>query len=125
MATLDADGIAQLAIELGLVNLTQVSECQDAAPSRSAQDLLRLLERKGYLTPFQSGKLLKGERDGYLLGGYRLLYKIASGSFGRVFRADEPHSGTVVAVKVLRRRWTNDAHSIDLFEREAKVGIAL
>ena len=51
-------------------------------------------------------KLLKGETDGYFLGGYRLLYKIASGSFGRVFRADDPSSGTVVAIKVLRRRWS-------------------
>ena len=60
------------------------------------------LERKGFITPWQSGKVLKGDIDGFFLGGYRLLYKIASGSFGRVFRADDPRSGRVVAVKVLR-----------------------
>ena len=43
---------------------------------------LKAMERKGLLTPWQSGKLLKQEKDGYFLGGYRILYKIASGSFG-------------------------------------------
>lgn len=127
MAIQDTDTLARLALELGLVTDSQLSECRDEkghlAPT--PQELLRVLERKGFLTPWQSGKLLKGEREGFLLGGYRLLYRIASGSFGRVFRADDPRTGTVVAVKVLRRRWSTDTHSIDLFEREAKVGMSL
>jgi serine/threonine protein kinase len=83
------------------------------------------MERKGYLTPWQSYKLLKGEPDGYFLGGYRILYKISSGSFGRVYRADDPRTGTVVAIKVLRRKWSEDKHNIELFEREGKVGMSL
>ncbi|MCI0347525.1 MAG: aminoglycoside phosphotransferase family protein, partial [Chloroflexi bacterium] len=70
---------------------------------------------KGYLTPWQSQKLLKGDTDGFFLGGCRLLYKIASGSFGRVFRAEECSSGRVVAIKVLRRRWSDNPHNIELF----------
>src|SRR5262249_54299028 len=60
-----------------------------------------------------------------VLGGYRILYKIAAGSFGRVYRADDPRSGRVVAVKVLRRRWSDDTQRIDLFAREARVGLQL
>ena len=89
------------------------------------QDLLRSLERKGHLTPWQTAKLLKGENDGYFLGGYRILYKIASGSFGRVFRAEDSNTGRMVAVKVLRRRWSEDKARIDLFAREGKVGLQL
>ena len=59
------------------------------------------------------------------LGGYRLLYKISSGSFGRVFRADDPRSGRVVAVKVLRRRWSEDQARIENFNREGRVGMTL
>src|SRR5262249_44964308 len=81
--------------------------------------------RKAYLTPWQSGRLLKGDTNGFFLGGYRILYKIASGSFGRVFRADDPASGRVVAIKVLRRRWSDNQERIDLFEREGKVGLKL
>jgi serine/threonine protein kinase len=84
-----------------------------------------LLERKGYVTPWQSHKLLRGDREGYFLGGYRVLYKIASGSFGRVFRADDPRTGADVAIKVLRKRWSEDPHKVELFEREGRVGMSM
>src|SRR6202040_1437559 len=67
----------------------------------------------------------KQEKDGYFLGGFRLLYKIASGTFGRVYRADDPRSGRIVAIKVLRRKWSDDKHNIDQFEREGRGGITL
>jgi serine/threonine protein kinase len=59
------------------------------------------------------------------LGGYRLLYRIAAGSFGRVYRADNLRTGEVVAIKVLRRRWAEDQRKIELFEREGKVGLQM
>src|SRR5262245_58841980 len=127
MADLDAATLAQQAIRLGLINESQVQECWDELGQRGgeAAPLVRILERKAYLTPWQSSKLLKGDSDGYFLGGYRKLYRIASGSFGRVFRADDPHTGAVVAIKVLRRRWSDKPHNIELFEREGKVGLTL
>lgn len=70
---------------------------------RSAEAVLKIFERKAYLTPFQANKLIKGDYDGYILGGFRILYKIASGTFGRVYRADDPRSGQIVAIKVLRK----------------------
>ncbi len=127
MANLDAADLARHAVSIGLINDWQVRECQDD-PECNPSDpgsLLRLLERKGYVTPWQTQKLLKADKDGYFLGGYRLLYKISSGSFGRVYRADDPQTGTIVAVKVLRNRWSENAHSVELFEREGKVGLQL
>jgi serine/threonine protein kinase len=125
MPNLDAAALAKLAVQLRLVTQDQVDECRQENNGSDGQVLLRAFERKGYLTPFQTHKLQKGDQDGYFLGGYRLLYKIASGSFGRVFRADDPHTHTIVAVKVLRRRWTSNTHSVELFEREAKLGMSL
>src|SRR5205085_12620700 len=58
-------------------------------------------------------------------GGYRILYKIASGSFGRVYRGDDPRTGQTVAVKVLRNKWTMDKQKVDLFMREGKLGLAI
>lgn len=126
-ANLDASGIGQLALRFGLVSDDQVRECLIELDDRTApaSDLLRLMERKRYLTPWQSGKLMKGDTDGYFLGGYRLLYKIASGSFGRVYRGDDPRSGQVVAVKVLRNKWTMDKQKVDLFMREGKLGLTI
>jgi eukaryotic-like serine/threonine-protein kinase len=127
MSNLTAAALAQLATKLGLLGQTQLQECRESltAANASPDQFLRALERKGYLTPWQSQKLLKGELTGYFLGGYRLLYKIASGSFGRVFRADDPQTGVVVAIKVLRQRWSEERRTIELFEREGKVGRSL
>lgn len=123
----DASGIGQLAIRLGLVTEEHVRECLLELDDKKAPgaDMIRLLERKRYLTPWQSSKLLKGDTDGYFLGGYRLLYKIASGSFGRVYRGDDPRTGQVVAIKVLRNKWTLDKQKVALFMREGKLGMTI
>ena len=125
--TFDASGIGQLALRLGLVSEEQVRECLFELDDKKApgEDMIRLMERKRYITSFQGNKLRKGDTDGYFLGGYRLLYKIASGSFGRVYRGDDPRSGQVVAVKVLRNKWTMDKQKIDLFLREGKLGMSI
>ena len=129
MPNLDASTAAQQAVRLGLLTKEQVQEAWDELGRKTgtAEEFLRVMERKGHLTPWQSSKLLKGDTEGYFLGGYRLLYKIASGSFGRVYRADDPRTGTVVAIKVLRNRWSEDKHKhkIDLFEREGKIGMSM
>jgi serine/threonine protein kinase len=127
MAIPDAAVLAQLATKAGLVTPEQVQEVWDELGVRGGEPepFLRVLERKGQLTPWQSAKLLKGDLDGYFLGGYRILYKVASGSFGRVFRAEDPTTGRVVAIKILRRRWSDKQEQIDLFEREGKLGLSL
>jgi serine/threonine protein kinase len=127
MAELDAEGVGLLAVRLGLVPIDPMQEALEELGDRhgNSMEFLRILERKGHLTPWQSQKLLKGDTEGYFLGGYRLLYKIASGSFGRVYRAEDPGTGTVVAIKVLRNRWTEDPKNIGLFEREGKVGMTM
>jgi serine/threonine protein kinase len=123
----DASGIGQFAMRLGLVTEDQVRECLYELDDKKApgEEMIRLLERKRYLTSFQGNKLRKGDQEGYFLGGFRLLYKIASGSFGRVYRGDDPRSGQVVAVKVLRNKWTMDKQKIDLFLREGKLGMTI
>jgi len=127
MDTPDAATIAQQALNLGLVTEEQLIQVWDELGKKDGppEPLLQALERKGYLTPWQSSKLLKGDPDGYFLGGYRILYRIASGSFGRVYRAEDPRSSRVVAIKVLRRKWMEDPHGVDLFVREGKVGMTL
>src|SRR5690349_19578939 len=116
MADLDPQALALLAVKVGLLTEDQVRETWEELGERPShpEPFLRVLERKGLLTPWQSTKLLKGDPDGYFLGGYRVLYKVASGSFGRVFRAEDPGTGRVVAIKVLRRRWSEDKQRIEL-----------
>lgn len=127
MAEVDATTLANMAVRVGLLTPEQVQEAWEELGKKGGdpEPFLRAMERRGHLTPWQSAKLVKQEKDGYFLGGYRILYKIASGSFGRVYRADDPRSGRIVAIKVLRRKWSEKKHTIDLFEREGRIGMTL
>ncbi len=123
----DPLALGRLAVKVGLITEAQLAEAFDEFGGKppDLMTVLRALERRGWLTPWQSAKLLAGDESGYFLGGYRILYKVASGSFGRVFRADDPRDGRVVAIKVLRKRWSEDQQRIDLFIREGRVGQTL
>ncbi len=127
MSTLDSITLANNTIRMGLLTQLQVNQAFADLNSRKVapQEFLRCLERKGFLTPYQTTKLLKGETDGFFLGGYRILYKIASGSFGRVYRAVDASTGRIVAIKILRKKWSEDKRKIELFMREAKLGMTL
>ena len=69
---LDAAEVGGLATRLGLIMEDQLRECRDElGPLSDAQMLVAILERKQYLTAYQGQKLLKGDTEGYTLGGYR------------------------------------------------------
>lgn len=125
----DALALADLCIRAGLLSQLEVQDVWEELGKKGEdiEPFLKVLERKGQLTSWQIQKLLKGDTDGMVLGGYRIRYKISSGSFGRVFRADDPRTGRVVAVKVLRRKWSEDKSKnvIELFEREGRMGMTL
>jgi eukaryotic-like serine/threonine-protein kinase len=108
----------------GLMEPAQLQECvariQASGPSIDA--LLREIEQRHYLTPYQVSKLRKRESDGLRLGPYKLLYRNASGSFARVFRAVSVLDGQMVGVKVLRQRWAEDPRTVSLFRREGELG---
>jgi serine/threonine protein kinase len=127
MADLDATTLGTDLVRIGLITEAQLQLALEQFGGRpsNGEKLLLFLEKKGFITPWQTSKIVKGDREGFILGGYRLLYKIQSGSFGRVFRGQEVNTGRVVAVKVLRRRWSDDQQRIELFQREARVGMSL
>jgi serine/threonine protein kinase len=127
MDDLDATSFGLLVVRLGLITEQQLNEAREELPegSNDLHVLLRILERRSLLTPWQVDRVFKGITDGYFMGGYRILWKIASGSFGRVFRGDDPSTGRVVAIKILRLRWSEDPKQVELFFREGRLGLNL
>jgi serine/threonine-protein kinase len=125
---LDAKGVFSLSLINNLMTEVQIGEVKERLGENPDLDTLyRYLERERILTAWQLERLRKGEIDGFQLGGYTILYKISSGSFGRVYRAVDPRTGRIVAIKVLRRRhaMSEDKQKIDLFMREGQVGLKL
>lgn len=115
--------LRRVLLKLELVPQDQLTAAVEevAELSRTSAPLLDLLERKGQLTSYQLAKLHKGETDGLVLGRYKLLYRNASGSFARVFRACSLDDGKMIGLKVLRQRWASDPNYVKQFHREAEI----
>lgn len=127
MAELTAEQIAQRAFDLDLVNERQLQEIWSEFGRRNVppDEFVQFVLRRELLTNFQLDRLLKGERGGYFYGQYKVLYMVAGGSFARVYRAAHRETGVVRALKVLRKRYSDDPAQTEHFVREGHVGQSL
>jgi serine/threonine protein kinase len=116
--------LEQLLVRLRLIEPEQVEGFRSRLPpgDACAGDLLRALESRHLLTPYQVSKLEKGETDSLVLGEIKLLYRNASGSFARVFRGASLTDGRMLGLKILRQRWAVNPRIVRLFRREAELG---
>ncbi len=112
---------AKKLIDLGLLAREEAAAALDAVGDATGKELISLLERRQMLTPFQIQKLDAGETTGYFAGRYKLLYVIAAGTFARVYRAIDPTTGNVVAVKILKSKHAADPDSVKNFHREGEI----
>ena len=127
MSRLNAEQIAQRAFNLGLVDDRQLQDLWGRLGSRHVDndDFLQMAVRAEMLTNYQVERLVNGEKTGFFFGDYKVLYLVGAGSFARVYRAIHKDTGQVVAVKVLRERFSNDPAQYKLFVREGKLGCTL
>ena len=58
-------------------------------------------------------------------GRYRVLERIGSGGMADVYCAEDTHLGRQVALKVLHRRFAQDAEFVERFRREARSAAGL
>jgi serine/threonine protein kinase len=124
MAEASAEKIAQLAFDAGVLDERQVQEAWAHFGRRNipGHELLQFLLRREYLTNWQVDRLLQEQRHGYFCSHYKLLYIAGAGTFSRVYRAAHRETGKMAAVKVLRRRFSDDEVQTDQFLREGKLG---
>jgi eukaryotic-like serine/threonine-protein kinase len=127
MVELSAEQIAQRAFDLDLIDERQLQELWGQIGSRqlSGDEFQQLLLRRELLTNYQTDRLLRGDRSGFFYGDYKVLYLIGTGTFARVYRASHKTTGEIVALKVLRRRFAEDAEQADRFYREGVMGATL
>lgn len=127
MSDLSAEQFAQRAFDMGLINERQLETVWSEFGTRNvaAVDLRNLMLRKELLTNFQVEKLLRNDRSGYIYGDYKALYLVGTGTFARVFRAVNMKTQRVAAVKVLRKRFSDDPEKTEQFLREGQMGAAL
>ena len=119
-----AEKVAQRAFDLGLLDERQLREAWASFGTREVplNDFLQLLLRREFMTNYQIERLMKGDRAGFFFGDYKVLYLVGTGTFARVYRAVHHESGQVVALKVLRNRYSENPMQYGLFVREGTVG---
>lgn len=123
MVPRSVDELSRLLADMQLVSLEDLRRCRSELGSgASGLQLLELLERRHFLTSWQISKLQKGDTSGMVLGGCKLLYKNASGSFARLYRGARIGTNESVGIKLLRDRYTGDIETVQLFRREGEIG---
>ncbi len=119
-----AEEFAHLAQELELVSAAdlQTAWAELGGHNVPVEDLGNHLLRREVITGYQLDRLRRGDRRGYFFGSAKILYQVGAGSFARVYRAVNVNNGTMLAVKVLRNRFTQDAEKCRWFRREGEMG---
>ncbi len=127
MSDLTSEQFAQQIIDHGLSERRDVEaamgELGGSGQEITLASTIDVMQRRGLVTTLQTEKILKGDRTGYYYGDYKVLYLIGAGTFARVYRASR--NGEVFAVKVLRKRFRDEAKELEQFLREGRMGLKL
>ncbi len=122
-----AEELAERAFDLGVLDERQLQEVWAYFGSHNVEvdQFVQFLVRREFLTNYQVERLVKGERTGFFFGDYKVLYLVGSGTFARVYRAVHRSTAQVVAVKVLRKRYSDNTTHYGQFVREGRLGCSL
>lgn len=127
MNALSAEQLAQRVIECNLLDERELESIWSELGTReaTADEFYSIAVRRQLLTNFQVERMERGERTGYFYGDYKVLYLVGTGTFARVYRALHKEIGNIVAVKVLRRRYSEVPTQTEQFLREGRMGMSL
>jgi eukaryotic-like serine/threonine-protein kinase len=88
--------------------------------ARDLEDARRLLVSGKHVTEYQAAHLLRGHTDGFFLGPYKVLDRIAKGRMAGVYKAVHEAS-QLAAIKVLPASKAKDPETLARFKREGRL----
>jgi len=123
--------LGRMVVEQGLATSEEVQkavESQGAGPGPEQSSLGDLLVQSGALTQRQLQRLrsqVEAERSGQQIPGYKILGKLGAGAMATVFKARQLSLDRTVAIKVLPRKFSQNAEFIARFYAEGRVAAQL
>ena len=126
MQDLTTEEVASTALELGLIDAAEMPGLWRDLGSHdvSLKQFGSACVRRELLTGYQWERVRQAT-NGFFYGRAKVLYQAGAGSFARVYRAIAQDSGEILAVKVLRKRFSSDEIKGELFLREGRMGLML
>ncbi len=120
MSNLTVEKLCQRILECRLVDAQELERAvADAGgPSVSLEVFAKLLQEKELCTNWQIRQLIVGEQHGYFYGDWKVLCMVGSGTHARVYRACHSQTNEYRAIKVLRKRYSEDAEAKESFLRK-------
>lgn len=123
--------LGRLVVEQGLATNDEVQravEQRRTAGDEGHKSLAQILIESDFITERQLARLksqLEAERSGQQIPGYRILGKLGAGAMATVFKAKQLSLDRMVAIKVLPRKFSQNAEFIARFYAEGRIAAQL
>jgi len=119
-----------MVVDKGFASNAEVQKALEARRSDDVSDksLAEMLVDRSVITPNQLARLkgmVEAERSGQQIPGYSVVGKLGAGAMATVFKAKQLSLDRTVAIKVLPRRFSNNADFIRRFYAEGRAAAAL
>ena len=126
---MNVEQIGKLAVEGRLLEAALVQERRQTWLTRGGAEndgsgFAEWLVEQHDLTDFQAGALQAGISGPYMLGPYRLSFRLTTGRLGELFHAEHAEFGQPVSLKIFPAAISRDEKRLARFGREARVGLA-
>ncbi len=122
--------LGRMVVDKGFASNAEVQGILEARRADDASDksLAEMLVDRSVITPNQLARLkgmVEAERSGQQIPGYSVIGKLGAGAMATVFKAKQLSLDRTVAIKVLPRRFSNNADFIRRFYAEGRAAAAL
>lgn len=120
--------LGRVVVERGLVSDAELQQAMNRLDVDPGGSLTAQLLNAGFVTTSQMDRLrseIESERSTRRIPGYRIVRKLGSGAMATVFLARQLSLDRDVAIKVLPRRYSDNADFIARFQKEGRAAARL
>lgn len=120
--------MGRVVVERGLVSASELEKAQSRQELDPGASLADALLSEGFVTTTQIDRLrseIDSERGTQRLPGYQIIRKLGAGAMATVYLAKQVSLDRFVAIKVLPRRYSDNADFIDRFQKEGRAAAKL